>query len=338
MKVFSARCFSFAQLKQYAHLWLIIFFAHCCAVIGGCARGAAENPVNTEETPALVTWSGAYPAAILQPGIYPLWFQLTEDGPVHIGTIEEAVSESALIPWPYAPHISSMENYDDGIVMAVNRDGFLKISSGFLNESGLALYRFSGGEFWNQYTVGGFVFYDGDPVALIYPEDRFLDTASPMRQRTSRLFPAWSFNMNSNTPFPYDVPALQFFPEYDGTWSLYPRENPQEDIWIIDTLRRGEDGFFYIRGSMKRGYDQRSRMYRLNNLSRGFSADQISAETFFNSFPRETNYNHPSLPHLPEGFVYTGINYIADSIAASWEEQIDYSIGAAGFVIIKVCL
>ena len=42
-----------------------------------------------------------------------------------------------------------------------------------------------------------------------------------------------------------------------------------------------------------------------------------------------------SLPALPEGFVYTGIGMIANTVFASWEEQEGYSIGAAGFMVIR---
>jgi len=43
-----------------------------------------------------------------------------------------------------------------------------------------------------------------------------------------------------------------------------------------------------------------------------------------------------SLPALPEGFIYTGIAMISGVIFASWEEQEDYSIGAAGFMVISI--
>jgi len=43
-----------------------------------------------------------------------------------------------------------------------------------------------------------------------------------------------------------------------------------------------------------------------------------------------------SLPVLPEGFVYTGIAAFGEILAASWEEQQDASIGAAGFMVMKV--
>jgi len=45
---------------------------------------------------------------------------------------------------------------------------------------------------------------------------------------------------------------------------------------------------------------------------------------------------HFSLPSLPEGFVYTGIGLCGDTVFAAWEEQDEYSIGAAGFMVMKL--
>jgi hypothetical protein len=41
------------------------------------------------------------------------------------------------------------------------------------------------------------------------------------------------------------------------------------------------------------------------------------------------------LPSLPENFAYTHIARLGDLIIASWEEQQDYNIGAAGFMVIR---
>jgi len=50
----------------------------------------------------------------------------------------------------------------------------------------------------------------------------------------------------------------------------------------------------------------------------------------------DTSVRRFSLPALPEDFVYTGIGVIADTVFASWEEQEGYSIGAAGFMVVKL--
>jgi hypothetical protein len=42
-----------------------------------------------------------------------------------------------------------------------------------------------------------------------------------------------------------------------------------------------------------------------------------------------------NLPLLPEGFVYTRIGTVSDTIIAAWEEQHDLTVGAAGLMILR---
>jgi hypothetical protein len=43
-----------------------------------------------------------------------------------------------------------------------------------------------------------------------------------------------------------------------------------------------------------------------------------------------------SLPPLPEGFVYTAAGLVGNTFIASWEEQDEYAIGAAGFMALSM--
>lgn len=43
-----------------------------------------------------------------------------------------------------------------------------------------------------------------------------------------------------------------------------------------------------------------------------------------------------TLPPLPEGFVYTGIGLVGTTLIASWEEQQDMNVGAAGLMILRL--
>jgi len=43
-----------------------------------------------------------------------------------------------------------------------------------------------------------------------------------------------------------------------------------------------------------------------------------------------------SLPALPDGFAYTGVALLGDVLAASWEEQQEAGIGAAGFMVMQM--
>jgi len=289
----------------------LFFFLISFSLFCSCTKASVN------EEPVLVTWSGAYPSAILRTGNNPLWFQLTESGPVHIESIEEAAGIYPLVPWPHAVHVRFLTETDDGVIMAVNRDGFLKIEPNTGNERGYALYHFPGGEGWLSYTVGGFIFYNDNPAAILYMDDLFITSnAGQPRVRT------WSFNMNSNIVFPVDIPSLRQFPE--------------DENWSVDTFRLAGDGFYYFRAARRSGSNPAIRLFRTADLSRPVQEnEEISAEAFHNSSPREMELSHPSLPQLPEGFAYTGIGMIGNSIVASWEEQEDFSIGAAGFIAIR---
>ena len=300
------------SIKNISNYLIALYLSICFLSLMSCSRFGRDN----ESVPDYVLWYGAVPTAILQPGEHPLWFKLTTDGPVHIEAVEDVAYSYALIPWLHALHIRFLAETADSIVMTVNRDGFIKLALDRRTQD-IALYRFPGGRFWQQYTVGGFVFFDNYPAAVLYVDDRFstLDISVP-KPRT------WSFNMNSNIPFSLDIPALQYFPEEEG--------------WNVDTLRLADDGFFYFRAARRCEHNPEMRMFRVLDLNQG--GTEISADVFFNSAPRLTMYSHEaysSLPPLPEGFVYTQIARMDDTLFASWEEQVDFSIGSAGFVVIK---
>ena len=293
----------FAVVRAGSLLIILVFFA-------GCFHSAWNN----EDMSGLVTWSGAYPMAILQTGGYPLWFLLTEDGPVHITAIENAVFSSPFVPWPYAAHIRFLTEREDEIVMVINRGGFLKLAPIGGRTPGIAMYYFSGGNLWKQYTAGGFVFYNDGPAAILYTDDRIISLdISPPSPR------AWSFNMNSNALFPLDIPSFRPYPEDEG--------------WNVDTLRYGRNDMIYYRVTNRTGSSAEIHMFRTDNLD--MAGEEIPATIFFASVPRQREVSHPSLPPLPDGFVYTGISRIGESLFASWEEQSDFSIGAAGFVVIR---
>jgi hypothetical protein len=42
-----------------------------------------------------------------------------------------------------------------------------------------------------------------------------------------------------------------------------------------------------------------------------------------------------ALPALPVGFVYTGVGLVGNVLIASWEEQEEFAIGAAGIMVIE---
>jgi hypothetical protein len=360
-----------------------------------CARG--KDAVSVPQQPAkpssaTQTPSATRPLAVLQAGKYPLWFQFTDDGPVLIETIEDACFSAAFIPWPLARHIRFILARGDDLLMAVNRDGFICLSLWAVN-GGIGLYRFSGGEYWQRYTTGAFFLSGEDrkPLALLYRDDRFVDSDQPVPQ--TRL---WTFDLHAAAPYTMAMPALDAFSPEEG--------------WNIDALRRGPDAYWYFRASRKTEARPELLMFRAGDFT--MSGEKVSLGAFQNSALPEPVSAAPdalgkmlglvfaesgcgaavvvspefqyarsfavspgsgaqdngalavffpgafflavsangeafyietgvasvrrfSLPALPEGFFYTGIGMIAGAVFASWEEQEGYSIGAAGFMVIK---
>jgi len=232
----------------------------CGVLLISCAR--AEKGDGEQAAVPL----GMQPMAVLKAGEYPLWFQLGQQGPELINSIDEACYSRALIPWPLAPHIRFMLARSDAVFLAVNTDGFLVFSPWEAGEGSIALYRFSGGD-WQPYTVGAFVFYDDTPTALLYRDDRFLDTGAPLPSPRT-----WTFSMETAEPFAFNVPALEFFPASDG--------------WDIDALRFCADGFWYYRAVKKDKGGNEIRFLRGRSLD--MQGETIGSGSFHNSALPET--------------------------------------------------
>jgi hypothetical protein len=390
----------------------------------GSGGGTGGGGIDTAEV-LLAGRQAATPNAVLQAGEYPLWFQITSDGPVHIETVEAAVLSAALIPWPHAPHIRFTLAQGEDLLMAVNHSGFIRLSPqpGMSDQhpAGIGLYYVSGGEFWRRYTVGGLFLFDEKPAALLYRDDRFLDSdAPPPLPRLWTHLSATAEVPPAAPPTAPPVPALDAFAPEDG--------------WNIDTLRL-HNGYWHFRAVNKTGTRPEIIMFRTNDLSQ--TGERIALGEFQNAarpeplsaapaplremlaavfaktaadpgamgavavispdpeFPAVRNFSDSrentqtllgfysnkskgtgdqglgigvqvrslittdskgagwyawaendsggaastgrfSLPPLPEGFVYTGIGLSGDTVFASWEEQDGYSIGAAGFMALKL--
>jgi len=310
--------------KKIKNKRMVLFFvlSFVLTLISSCNRknndsiNISESAEMDNEEAVIVPEPKASPFAYVQSGKYPLWFQFTENGPVNIETLEDSFYTCAFIPWPYAVHMRFYEVYNNELYMAVNRDGFIKIApndnaSGDAS-GGLALYRFPCAYF-EQYTISGFVFYNDSPAGLLYLDDRFLDNGAPFPNPRT-----WTFDMKSNAVYPLTIPALELFPSE----------------WNIDTLRLSSDGYYYYRVINQNSSQPQIRMLRTVNLAQG--GNDVSLAEFQNSAPEEdVSYKNYELPVLPENFIYSGAVQLGDNIIAFWEEQVDYNIAAAGFLIVK---
>jgi hypothetical protein len=217
-----------------------------------------------EVTPPMSTPAALPPLAVLRSGEYPLWFQLSDAGPLLLDSIDDACFSAALVPWPLAPHVRFVLARGNELLMAVNRDGFVRFAPWDAGNGAAdtGLFYFSGGEFWRQYTVGAFVFVDEQPAALLYRDDRFLDSGAALP--SPRL---WTFDVFSAGLEALDIPALAPFPPDEG--------------WDADTLRPGGDGFWYYRVVKKTGPQPEMRLFRAASL--GESGQAASLGAFQNS-------------------------------------------------------
>jgi hypothetical protein len=232
-------------------------------------------PEEVEPAALPTATSGPRPTAVLQAGEYPLWFQITPDGPVNITTIEDAVMSAALIPWPLAPHIRFTIVQGEDLLMAANNSGFIRFSPR-TQGAGTNLYYVSGGRAWRQYTVGGFFLFDEKPAVLLYLDDRFLDSDAPPPSPRVLYMP-------EKTPEALPVPALDVYPPRGG--------------WNVDTLRLS-GGFWYFRAVNRTAAQPEILMLRTDDLSQ--PGEKISLGVFQNAAKPEPLSDAPA--HLRNMF------------------------------------
>ncbi|MDR2479977.1 MAG: hypothetical protein LBD48_11790 [Treponema sp.] len=381
-------------------MFRLYFVPLAICLLFSCARSGTES--GGGKAAEVFPSGNVPPMAVLRAGVYPLWFQVSSDGPpVLLDSVDDARFAAALIPWPLAPHIRFILAKKNELQIALNRNGFVRLAlwgeyspphgSGG-TDGDIGLYYFSGGELWRQYTVGAFVLYDGSPAAMLYLDDRFLDSNAPLP--FSRF---WTFDPQSAVPQALEIPLFEGFPGEEG--------------WNADMLLPGRDGQWYYRLVKKGSGQPEIRMFRSAGLAEagqpvtlgafqnaalpeplsaapaplctllaaaftaagGGTAAVVSPDFAYQRYFTGNGGNTPplaafwggefspgqaaavlpdgrgwyigpepdtapefcALPPLPEGFVYTGIGFAGDILFAAWEEQEEYSIGAAGFMVLR---
>jgi hypothetical protein len=286
--------------------------------------------------------------AVLRPGINPLWFDASGRTAEAAGTaadegagagplagglrLIDSPAEAALapfIPWPLAPHAAALLVHRELVYLALNRNSllaFLPVEGG-----GLELYRFAGTDYWECYTVGNLFLHDDKPALFFYRDDVFAEpSAPPPDPPVLALFPCPPAGGTgaAGTPDPaafdgslgpLEIPALAGIPLAEG--------------WEADILRPGADGLWYYRAVRRRNGGREARYFRVSDLSR--QGEEIGPGLYRNSQRGEAAEPDVSgLPPLPEDFFYTHVVRRGNLIIASWEEQQDYNIGAAGFMVV----
>jgi hypothetical protein len=208
----------------------------------------------------------------------------------------------------------------EALYLAVNRGSLLVIVP---TEGGdLGLYRFDATAYWESYTVGNLFLYDDTPALFFYRDDNFAEPAAA----------------------PPDPPVLGLAsPRSGGQAALVPLAVPVlaelAEGWEADILRQGPDSLWYYRELRRVNGGREFRYFRSPALS--LPGEKIGVGAYRSAWaPGGSSAETPGgpageLPPLPENFVYTHVNRLGDFVFAAWEEQEDYSIGAAGFMVVR---
>ncbi|AEF83494.1 hypothetical protein [Leadbettera azotonutricia] len=240
-------------------LQLFVVFLSLAAALVLIAIGSCSRPSSPDAVQALQEEAGTVPAwealAILKTGENPLWFELGEAGPALIPSPEEA-GLGDYKPWPLSRRIAGMLSWEDSLVLASNREGFIILSPRF--ESGATLYRSSDPAYWDAYSIASFFIYEEKPSILLYRDDFFTDPAAPLAA------PALSLGWEFNVPIPIDVAFLQ---------------SPiAGDNWEPNALTRAADGFWYARWAQPGIERPQSRYLKASSLAE--HGDQISVDAY----------------------------------------------------------
>jgi len=298
-------------------IFLILFYPASCSrnTISQNGTAVEANETLASVNPAGTVW---HTLAHLKTGENPIWFELGPEGPSLIDSPALATLKP-FTPWPHARHIIGRQMWEGFLVMAVNREGFLILGAGSEPKE-LIFYRTTDSAFWDPLTAESFFSWENQPAVLLYRNDFFSGLSAP--PLVSQVF---VLSKSSPVPLPARIPAFEGLPLH----------------WEAEVLRRAPDGFWYYRVREKGRAQNETIYFRTEDLT--IKGTSISFEEWRESDQRGQDIFDSnryieifSLPVLPEGFIYSGVTVFGNVIAASWEEQQDAAIGAAGFMVMAL--
>lgn len=240
---------------------------------------ALQAPQETPPLPDAVSASttGMNPLARIKSGNNPLWFELgsegsSPEGPIRIPSPAEA-SLKPFTPWPLAKFITGIVIQDDRLTLAVNREGFLILLPE--QDRTIGLYRIADVPYWENYTIGSFFVFDGTPAVLLYRDDFFAEpTGAPP---DPQVFVPIQGNAQ---PVGRTVPAFG---------ALLPSQG-----WEVESLRQGQDGYWYYRGIQRSAAPPQSVYMRSSDLT--LPGEAVSVGAFRNSaLPEPLDHAPPVL-------------------------------------------
>jgi hypothetical protein len=229
-------------LRKYN--WVVL--ALCVGYLYGSCSEEPPPSAETEASPDGISASSRWmaPEAVIKPGAYPLWFELSQEGPKLVNSPQEA-SLTPFEPWPLARFITGFITQEDRLIGAVNRSGFLVLIPG---EGGLLLYSVTDTLGWEPYTAASLFLYQKIPAVLLYRNVFFADSRA-----ASPVPPVRGLVKGSRKPAGISLPAL--------------KNLPAGESWETDALRRGKDGYWYYRSVNREKERAETVYYRSRDLT-----------------------------------------------------------------------
>jgi len=214
----------------------------------------------------------AWPAlTLLETGGNPLWFELSSGSPSLIDSPAQA-SLAPFAPWPNARYVAGMEVWNNYLVMAVNRVGFIILGPA-AKDSNVIMYSAASGGLWEPYTTESFFIWEDKPSALLYRNDFFADLNAPSPRPQ-----VYALDPSSPIPVGVHISALENFP---------PGRS-----WETEAVRRASDGYWYYRMKEKGEAQNETAYFCTRDLKQ--NGDKISFGEWMNSNKPESPENAPA--------------------------------------------
>ena len=255
------------NLLQRAGVCLVV----CVLIIlnAACSENKSRLSGKASTGNSWRTDGSVWPAlAMLQTGDNALWFEFGADGPALIESPSSATL-SPYLPWPHARFVTGIQFWNNFIVMAVNRDGFLVFGKG-RNSGEAVLYRIANSRLWDPYTAESFFLWEGKPAVLLYRNDFFLEPSAP--KLGNQVF---VLDAASPVPLSVSISALDNFPP----------------PWEAELAHQGVDGSWYFRMKEKGRPEAETAYFRSASLSE--KGNTVSIGDWRNSSRPDTPENIP---------------------------------------------
>ncbi len=295
-------------MERRNFLYIIIGFIVVLAVFGiilGYPKVTAAPPQNGADTQTSATlWMN--PLAVVASGDNPLWFELTDEGPMLISSPEEA-SLRTFLPWPHSIHTTDMLIDKNRLVMTINRLGFLVFIP--WDASHLGMYAVFDKTRWNQYSIASLFRHNQRPSALFYRDDFFaVNEELPLPEtQTAALV------KGSTQPVKAEIPSFKDFPSSKG--------------WNIEALNRGKNGNWYFIAAQKSSGTQEKFYYQTELLDE--QPKSISMGDYWLALAPESLQKAPIIvQNTVEEAVKNrqeNLSYLIEMILPDGEQKVRYS-------------